>query len=87
MTENNQLVLDTTHAWISLTRLCGCNYKTLVEYRGKSVYVKSPQIDKTYRINAEKFKAGEPQFRDSWCIEAWGAKAERTAESEQNWQT
>ena len=78
-----------THAHISLSRLGGVNIKAPVVYRGKSVYMDSPNGNgKTFRLNAKKFIAGETsQIRDSYAIRPWDAKAERTAESEKNWQT
>jgi hypothetical protein len=76
-------------AWVSLTRLCGCNYKVPVARKGKSIIiVVDPQRrDTRYRIDAARFDAGERQFRGSWCIEAWSDKAARTMESERDWQT
>ena len=78
--------LSTTHAHISLARLCGCNYKMPVRRAGKSVYVTDPQGTHEYRLSAAKFDAGEYQYRDSWVIVPWSAKAERIAKSEANWQ-
>ena len=81
--------MNPTHAHISITRLGGVNIKTLVKYKGKSVYVADPDGNGgTYRINAAKFIAGETQYRDgSWAIRKWDDWSERTAESEKNWQT
>ena len=77
----------TDEAWVHLTRLCGCNYRTAVTRQGKSVFVTHPnRPDKQYRINAAKFDAGEPQFRDSWCIEQWSDRADKTSDSEAYWQ-
>ncbi len=77
-----------THAWFSLVRLGGCNYKAPITRKGKSIIVGDPQgSSRRYRINAALFDAGKRQFRNSWCIQAWGEKAERTAEAERNWQT
>lgn len=74
-------------AYVSLVRLGGCNFRMPVEYRGKSVYVKDPQMDVTYRLNAAKFLAGEGQYRDSWGIRMWDGHAAARMESEKNWQT
>ena len=80
--------MTATHAWISLTRLGGCNYKMPITRKGKSVIVTDPQCpDIRYRLNAAKFDAGDRQFRDNWCIEPWSDKAERVTESERDWQT
>ena len=77
-----------THAHVSLTRLGGVNERVPVTYRGKSVYVPDPQEQgKTYRLNAEKFIAGDFQTRDSWAFRPWDERAARTAEAEKNWQT
>jgi len=74
-------------AWISLTRLCGCNYKQPVFNAGpNSVRVEDPQQPgKWYRLARAKFEQGVRQFRDSWCIEKWSEKAARTTESEKGW--
>ena len=81
-----------THAHVSLCRLGGCNYKVPVTYRGKSVYLNDPpECGRTYRISAAKFlagyEAGDRQSRDTWSIRPWDDHAERTTESEKNWQT
>lgn len=76
-----------THAHVSIYCLGGVNERVPVEYRGKSVYVPDPIIKKTYRLNAEKFIAGECQIRDSWAIMLWNERSEQMRESEKNWQT
>jgi len=75
-----------TEAWVHLTRLCGCNYRVPVQRRGQSLYVRDPQGPTTYRLSAATFDAGRPQFRDSWCIEPWTARAEQVQADESNWQ-
>ena len=78
----------TDFAWISLTSLPGCNYKQPIARRGKSVIIVHPQQPhRSFRIDAAKFDAGQPQFRETWCIEQWSDKAERTSKSEEGWQT
>ena len=75
-------------AWMHLTMLCGTNRKVPVERRGKSIYIQDPLPGGTrYRISAEKFDAGQAQFRESWCIEPWSGFAETTTKAERNWQT
>ena len=74
-------------AWVSLVRLCGCNYVTRITRKGKSIYLSDPQIDRTYRINAVKFDAGDSQYRDGWRIRIYDDKAAKVIESERNWQT
>ena len=75
--------LDITHAWVHLTRLDGCNYKQRVTHHGKSVFITDPQIpERSYRLNAAKFDAGEYQHRSSWTIVPWSAYAEATTLSQ-----
>ena len=74
-----------THAHASLTRLGGVNLKIPVQYRGNSVFLTVQ--DETYRIRADRFLAGENQFRDSWSLRVWDARAEKTAMDEADWQT
>ena len=77
---------DENFAHVRLTRLCGCNYKQPVKYRGKSVYVPDPQTSQTYRLDAAKFKSGGFQSRDSWAITVWCDDSARICESEAYWQ-
>lgn len=75
----------TDFAWVSLARLCGCNYRVPVTRKGKSVIVPDPQHDdQRYRINAAEFDAGHNQVRRSWCIEKWSEKAARITASERD---
>ena len=80
---------DTSSAWVRLCRLCGCNYRgKVVKRTAKFVYVQHPQQrEKTYRIPAAEFDAGENAHRDGWVISAWNDKAARTCRAEENWQT
>ena len=83
--------MEYTHAWISLCRLCGTNYKLPITRTGKSValvVVSQPQTSgKTFRIDAAKFDAGITQVRGSWAIKPWNAEAEEIMAREKNWQT
>ena len=80
--------VELVDAWISLTRLCGCNYRRPVRRQGRFVLVDDPhRPGKTYRLDAARYEAGERQFRGSWCIEPWSDRAAQTCHDEANWQT
>ena len=75
-------------AWISLTRLCGTNYRRPITRKGKSIFVPNPQRpEQTYRIDASTFDAGKGQGRGSWWILPWTDEATKVTERERNWQT
>ena len=74
-------------AHISLTRLCGCNYKQpVVKRTTRYVYIQRPQRPGTFRVDAAKFDAGKSQFRAEWSIRRWDAHAEEVCARERNWQ-
>ena len=76
-----------TEAWVHLTRLCGTNYRQPITRRGVSIIVADPQSpERTYRLSAAKFDAGQGQIRDAWYIEPWTERAARIVEGERNWQ-
>ena len=74
-------------AWVHLTRLCGCNYRVPTRRKGVSIYVEDPQRkERTFRLSAAAFDAGERQYHGSWCIERYDDRAARRCAEEENWQ-
>ena len=74
-----------THAHVHLVRLCGYNYREIVEYRGKSVFVR--HFGRTYRLDAAKFCAGTLQMRDEIGFSPWDFDTAAITMREAGWQT